>query len=57
MRTTVKLYALDYRQSHTYLTASIFVAGNIVLPQLFHLLAPGRNNLATDLFLHSGGRL
>ncbi len=41
MRTTVKLYALDYRQSRTYLTASIFVAGNIVLPQLFHLLPQG----------------
>jgi len=41
MKTTVKLYALNYRQSYTYLTAGIFVAGNIVLPQLFHLLPQG----------------
>lgn len=41
MRTTVKLYALNYHQSLTYLTASLFVVGNILLPQLFHLVPQG----------------
>ena len=41
MNTTIKLYALNYRQSLTYLTAGIFIAGNIILPQLFHLVPQG----------------
>lgn len=41
MKTTVKLYALNYRQNLTYLTAGIFIAGNILLPQLFHLVPQG----------------
>lgn len=41
METTVKVYALDYRQVKTYFIASLFVLGNIVLPQLFHFLPQG----------------
>lgn len=39
--TTLKLYSLGYRQSRTYLAAAAFVAGNIILPQLFHLVPQG----------------
>jgi hypothetical protein len=41
MNTTVKLYSLSYKETKTYLFASIFVAGNVVLPQLCHLLPGG----------------
>lgn len=41
MKTTVKLYSLDYSNTKTYLVSSLFVAGNIILPQLFHLLPQG----------------
>lgn len=39
--TTVRLYSLDYSNVRTYLAASLFVLGNIALPQLFHLLPQG----------------
>lgn len=38
---TVKLHALRYGDARTYLTASLFVAGNIGLPQLFHSMNLG----------------
>ncbi len=41
MNTTIKLYALNYRQRLTYLTAGLFVAGNVILLQLVHLLPQG----------------
>ena len=41
MKSTVKLYSLNYTEVQTYLTALMFVAGNIVLPQLFHLFPAG----------------
>lgn len=41
METTVKLYTTGYTELKTYLLAALFVAGNIVLPQLFHLLPQG----------------
>jgi len=41
METTVKLYSLPYRSVKTYLAASLFALGNIVLPQLFHLMPQG----------------
>lgn len=41
MERTVKLYTLDYSNARTYLAASLFVLGNIALPQLFHLLPQG----------------
>lgn len=39
--TTVKLYTLGYTEVKTYLVALLFVIGNIVLPQLFHLVPQG----------------
>lgn len=39
--TTVKLYTLGYTEAKTYLAASLFVLGNIALPQLFHLIPQG----------------
>jgi hypothetical protein len=41
MEATVKLYSLSYRQTRTYLFAALFVAGNILLPQLCHLIPQG----------------
>lgn len=41
METTVKLYSLGCRESKTYLTATLFILGNIALPQLFHLIPQG----------------
>lgn len=41
MRNTVKLYSLEYDDARTYLAASLFVLGNIVVPQLFHLVPKG----------------
>lgn len=41
MENTVKLYSLTYRESRTYLFAVLFIAGNIILPQLCHLIPGG----------------
>lgn len=41
MDTTVKLHLLNYSDVKTYWVAILFVAGNIVLPQLFHLVPQG----------------
>lgn len=41
METTVKLYSLNYNRVRTYLAASLFISGNIALPQLFHLIPQG----------------
>lgn len=38
---TIRLYSLDYAEIKTYLTAALFIAGNIILPQLFHLMPQG----------------
>ena len=38
---TVKLYSLDYSNAKTYLMAALFIAGNMALPQLFHLIPQG----------------
>lgn len=38
---TVKLYSLDYSNARTYFIAALFIAGNLVLPQLFHLIPQG----------------
>ncbi|MDE6778577.1 MAG: ECF transporter S component [Alistipes sp.] len=38
---TVKLHSLDYGQAKTYLAATLFIAGNMALPQLCHLLPDG----------------
>ena len=39
--TTVKLYSLPYNNVKTYLAAILFVLGNLVMPQLFHLMPQG----------------
>ncbi len=41
MTTNVKLYSFNYSEAKTYLWAIIFVAANMVLPQLFHLIPQG----------------
>ena len=37
----VKLYALNYDEAKTYLWATVFVACNLILPQVFHLIPQG----------------
>lgn len=39
--TTVNLYSWEYKCTKTYLTAALFVAGNILLPQLCHTVHLG----------------
>lgn len=41
MQATVKLYDLGYAESKTWLAATLFIVGNIALPQLFHLVPQG----------------
>lgn len=41
MEVSDRLYTLGYRETKTYLAASLFLVGNIVLPQLFHLVPQG----------------
>jgi hypothetical protein len=41
MEATVRLYTLNYDEAKTYLWAAIFVACNLVLPQVFHLIPQG----------------
>lgn len=41
MSTTVKLYSLSLANTRTYLFAAIFVVGNLLLPQLAHLIPQG----------------
>ena len=38
---SVTLYSTGYREARTYLAAALFAAGNIVLPQLCHLVQLG----------------
>ena len=39
--TTLRLYSLEYKKAKTYLAVALFVAGNILLPQLCHLVPQG----------------
>ena len=41
METNIKLYTLNYYEVRTYLLALAFVACNMVLPQVFHLIPQG----------------
>ena len=41
MEATVRLYTLNYDEAKTYMWATIFVACNLVLPQVFHLIPQG----------------
>jgi len=50
MESTIKLYSLKAVEIKTYIYASLFVAGNIVLPQLCHLLPLGGQMLLPIYF-------
>jgi len=41
METNVRLYAFNYDEAKTYLWAAVFVACNLVLPQVCHLIPQG----------------
>ncbi len=41
MEASVRLYTLNYDEVKTYLWAAVFVACNMVLPQVFHLIPQG----------------
>lgn len=41
METTLKLYSLEYNQAKTYMAATLFVLGNIALPQICHTVHLG----------------
>ena len=41
MQATLRLYSLDYRHAKTYGVAALFALGNIVFPQLCHLVHLG----------------
>ncbi len=48
--TTLKLYSLSYRSAKTYLAASLFIVGNVLLPQLCHLIPNGGMTLLPIYF-------
>lgn len=41
MATTTKLYSFNLSNAKTYLFATVFVIGNLLLPQLAHLIPQG----------------
>lgn len=41
MDTTAKLYTLSLNNTKTYLIATVFIVGNLLLPQLAHLVPQG----------------
>ena len=50
METSAKLYSLSFSNVKTYLFAFLFVAGNIALPQLCHLVPMGGPTLLPIYF-------
>ena len=50
MGTSAKLYSLNYSNVKTYLFALLFIAGNIALPQLCHLIPYGGPTLLPIYF-------
>lgn len=52
METSAKLYSLPFGNVKTYLFALLFVAGNIALPQLCHLVPAGGPTLLPIYFSH-----
>jgi len=50
METTIKLYSLKANEIKSYAFATLFVAGNIVLPQICHLLPMGGQMLLPIYF-------
>ena len=49
--TTAKLYSLEYNNARTYGFSALFIAGNILLPQLCH--SSGWPHAIAHLFLHA----
>ena len=49
--TTIRLYSLDYNNVKTYFAAALFILGNLVLPQLCHLIPQGGLTLLRLLLL------
>ena len=41
MEANVRFYTLNYDEAKTYMWATVFVACNLVLPQVFHLIPQG----------------
>jgi len=41
MENVVKLYSLSLRETKTYLFAAVFIAGNVIVPQVIHLVPGG----------------
>ena len=41
MESSIRLYSLSYSEKLTYLAAALFIACNIALPQVFHLIPQG----------------
>ena len=50
METSAKLYSLFFGNVKTYLFALLFVAGNIALPQLCHLVPAGGQPLPVPVY-------
>ena len=50
METSAKLYSLSFSNVKTYLFAFLFIAGNIALPQLCHLVPAGGPTLLPIYF-------
>lgn len=51
--TTVNLYSWEYNRTKTYLAAALFVAGNILLPQLCHTVHLGGPTMLPIYFFHA----
>ena len=47
---SVKLYSLRYDEAKTYIAAALFVVGNMVLPQLCHIVPNGGRMLLPIYF-------
>ncbi len=41
MQTTLRLHFLPFDSARTYLAATVFILGNLIVPQLFHLVPQG----------------
>ena len=50
MESTTKLYSLNYTNANTYLFAFVFIVGNVVLPQLCHLVHLGGPAMLPNYF-------
>ena len=49
MERSVRLHSLSFGSVRTYLTALLLIAGNVALPQLFHMVPQGGLTWRMDL--------